>query len=109
MKTLLSVLFALALVSITAWASVPYPPNCSVTPCDALRATLLLSGHGVQHHHRPAGCGHVDPSGGGCINGVTDACVFRAGGVVIRSFSNVKSPDWDGSSGNLPSSIGFMI
>lgn len=32
--------------------------------------------------------------GGGCLRGVTDAAVIRANGVVIRSYSNAKSPDW---------------
>jgi len=37
---------------------------------------------------------------GGCLN-LANACVITANGVVIRSYSNVKSPDWDGAAGNL--------
>ena len=39
-------------------------------------------------------------AGGGC--GISSAgCVVRANGVVIRAYDNTKSPDWDGTSGNL--------
>jgi len=41
MKKLLSALFALALFSSMALATVPYPPYCVVQPCDALNGVVL--------------------------------------------------------------------
>lgn len=41
MKKLLSALFALALCSTMAFATVPYPPYCVVSPCDALNGVVL--------------------------------------------------------------------
>jgi len=41
MKKLLSALFALALCSSMALATVPYPPNCAVTPWDGLNGVVL--------------------------------------------------------------------
>ena len=37
--------------------------------------------------------------GGGCIQHTDLACVFRANGVIIRDYQNLKSPDWDGIAG----------
>jgi hypothetical protein len=39
-------------------------------------------------------------SGGGCFSGA-GACVVTINGVPIRTYVNVKSPDWDGGAGNL--------
>jgi len=36
----------------------------------------------------------------GCANGIPSACVIKANGVTIRSFTNCKSPDFDGAGGN---------
>jgi hypothetical protein len=48
---------------------------------------------------------------GGCADGVPSACVVKANGVTIFNFSNSKSPDYDGASGNgsvnLPDLIRF--
>lgn len=41
MKKLLSALFVLALCSTMAFATVPYPPYCVVSPCDALNGVVL--------------------------------------------------------------------
>lgn len=41
MKKLVSALFALALFSSMALATVPYPPYCVVTPCDALNGVVM--------------------------------------------------------------------
>ena len=42
---------------------------------------------------------------------MTASCVIRAGGVVIRSYVNVKSPDFDGARGDgavgLPDLLAF--
>jgi len=46
------------------------------------------------------GVWHKNFNGGGCFNGA-NGCVITANGQQIRAFSNVKSPDWDGGSGNL--------
>lgn len=39
-------------------------------------------------------------NGGGCFNGA-NACVITANGVIIRTYVNVKSPDWNGGVGDL--------
>jgi hypothetical protein len=41
-----------------------------------------------------------DFSGGGCARG-DNACVITANGIEIRAYRYVRSPDWDGASGNL--------
>jgi hypothetical protein len=44
--------------------------------------------------------------GGGCAHNVALSGLVKANGVTIRSYANVKSPDYDGSSGNL--SVGLQ-
>jgi hypothetical protein len=39
-------------------------------------------------------------NGGGCFSGA-NACVITANGVIIRTYTNVKSPDWNGGNGDL--------
>jgi hypothetical protein len=39
-------------------------------------------------------------NGGGCFSGA-NACVITANNVPIRSYVNVKSPDWNGGAANL--------
>jgi hypothetical protein len=46
--------------------------------------------------------------GGGCAHNVALSGVVRASGVTIRQFSNVKSPDYDGASGNLTVALGDL-
>lgn len=36
---------------------------------------------------------------GGCLS-AANACVISANGTIIRTYTNVKSPDWDGGAGN---------
>jgi len=38
--------------------------------------------------------------GGGCAHNVPLSGIIRANGVTIRTFANVKSPDYDGAGGN---------
>jgi hypothetical protein len=38
--------------------------------------------------------------GGGCAHNVPSASVVKANGVTIRAYSNAKSPDYDGASGD---------
>lgn len=140
MKKLLSALFALALCSSMALATVPYPPNCSVD-ADALSGVVLCpdvpsvipqsivnmtirnqannpianAAVNIQFAAGPmcfctsmnyntttdaSGKASLTLRGGGCMRGVTDAAVIRANGVVVRTYSNAKSPDWDGAAGN---------
>jgi hypothetical protein len=150
MKKLLSALFALALCSSMALATVPYPPNCVVTPCDALGGAIMCPDNPSpiptsvvtltirNQANNPIANAAVNvtfgtgplcvcPSmvfntttnssggatmtlrGGGCINGVTDACVFRANGVVVRTYPNLKSPDWDGAAGNCSVNLSDFV
>lgn len=39
----------------------------------------------------------ITVAAGGCADGVAGAGVIKANGVTIRSYVNVKSPDWDGA------------
>lgn len=135
MKKLLSALFVLALCSSVAFATVPDPANCSVSPGDALNGLVIAPNSpapipatvytvtvrnanndpipnasvvfefGVdivicttaQHSGTADGNGVavITLSGGGCGDGVV-----KANGIQIRSYSNVKSPDFDGAAGN---------
>jgi hypothetical protein len=153
MKKLLSALFALALCSSMALATVPYPQNCVVSPCDALNGVVIcpdapsvipasivtLTIRNQANNPIPNAAVNVTfgagplcicttmvynattiangtctltMRGGGCIDGGADAAVFRANGVIVRTFINVKSPDWDGAAGscqvNLPDLIRFV-
>ena len=47
--------------------------------------------------------------GGGCIRNTDLACVFRANGVVIRDYENLKSPDWDGVAGNCVVNLADLV
>ena len=47
--------------------------------------------------------------GGGCVQGQSDACLFLANGVIFRNFENVKSPDWDGTSGNCSVNLADFV
>jgi hypothetical protein len=46
--------------------------------------------------------------GGGCAHNVGLSGLVKANGVTIRQFSNVKSPDYDGASGNLAVALGDL-
>jgi hypothetical protein len=153
MKKLLSALFALALCSTAAFATVPWAANCVISPCDALNGVVscpdtpapipasivtltirnqannpivgaavnLTLGAGplcicntmvFNTTTIGGGIATMTMRFGGCIMGVADAAVFRANGVLIRSYMNTKSPDWDGAAGscqvNLPDLVRFV-
>jgi len=150
MKKLLSALFALALCSSLAMATVPYPPNCVVSPCDALLGVvwcpdnpspiansivtltirnqannpianaavnvafgtgpLCVCGTMVYNTTtNSSGVAVLTLRGGGCIKNTDLACVFRANGVVVRDFQNLKSPDWDGAAGNCLVNLSDLV
>jgi hypothetical protein len=150
MKKLLSALFALALCSSMALATVPYPPNCVVAPCDGLLGvvwcpdnptpisnsvvTLTIRNQANNPIANAAvnvtigagptctcasmvfntttnaqGVATLTLRGGGCIRNTDLACVFRANGVVVRDFQNLKSPDWDGASGNCTVNLADLV
>jgi len=134
MKKLLSSLLALALFASVAAATVPDPPKCTVSPCDALNGVVLapdlpapipasivtLTIRNSSNNPIPnaavnvsfgsglcfcqsmvyntttnaQGVATMTLRGGGCLNGVSGAAVFRANGVIVRSYNNAKSPDW---------------
>ena len=150
MKKLLSALFALALCSSMALATVPYPPNCVVAPCDAFQGAVLCpdtpspipasvvtltirnqannpianAAVNVTFGTGPlcvcptmvfntttngSGIATLTLRGGGCIQNTDLACVFRANGVVVRDFLNLKSPDWDGAAGNCIVNLADLV
>lgn len=150
MKKLLSALFALALCSTMAWATVPYPPNCVVLPCDnyhgvescpdvpspvgpsvvtltirnqannpianaavnfALAAGPLCICNSMVFNTttNSQGIAIMTMRYGGCIRNTANAAVFTANGVVVRTFSNTKSPDWDGVAGNCIVNLADLI
>lgn len=47
--------------------------------------------------------------GGGCLRGQDQAAVIRGNGSVVRDYFNVKSPDWDGASGNCLVNLGDVV
>jgi len=134
MKKLLLSLLALALCSSVVMATVPDPPKCTVTPCDALNGVVLapdqpspipasivtLTIRNSSNNPIPnaavnasfanglcfcqsmvfntstnaQGVATMTLRGGGCLAGVSGAAVFRANGVIVRSYNNAKSPDW---------------
>ena len=150
MKKLLSALFALALCSSIALATVPSPPNCSVSPCDALGGAVMcpdvpgaiansvvtltirnqannpianaavnvtfgtgplcICGTMVYNATTNAsGVAVITLRGGGCIRNTANACVFVANGTIVRAYSNLKSPDWDGAAGNCTVNLGDLV
>ena len=46
---------------------------------------------------------------GGCANNVALSGVVKANGVTIRSYANVKSPDYDGAGGDKIVGIGDLV
>lgn len=47
--------------------------------------------------------------GGGCAHNIALSGILKANGVTIRSFANVKSPDYDGAAGNLSVQLADLI
>lgn len=47
--------------------------------------------------------------GGGCAHNVALSGIVKANGVTIRSYSNVKSPDYDGAGGNRSVQLADLI
>lgn len=64
-------------------------------------AILLCQGAVLSGITNAAGQVQLRTAGGGCAAGVPNAAQIRANGVLIRSYSNVKSPDWDGVQADL--------
>lgn len=48
-------------------------------------------------------------AGGGCAHNVALSGIVKANGVTIRSYNNVKSPDFDGAGGNLTVQLADLI
>jgi len=140
MKKLLSALFVLALCSSVAFATVPDPSKCSVTPADALNGVVTCpdspapitatiytitvknsAGNPIPNASvaiefpvptnikfcttyvntgttNSSGVCNITLRGGGCqrTSGTVYAALVKANGVVIRSYYNAKSPDYDG-------------
>ena len=47
--------------------------------------------------------------GGGCANNIALSGVVKANGVTIRSYPNVKSPDYDGAGGDLVINLSDLV
>jgi hypothetical protein len=47
--------------------------------------------------------------GGGCANNVALSGVVKTNGVTIRAYANVKSPDYDGASGDLVVNLSDLV
>ncbi len=67
---------------------------------------ILLAGHyicpgavlsGVTN---PAGRVRLSLFGGGCTESMPLAAVIKVGGMVVRSYDNIKSPDYNGAAGD---------
>lgn len=51
----------------------------------------------------------ISLGGGGCAHNVALSGIVKANGVTIRSYSNCKSPDYDGASGNRTVQLADLI
>jgi hypothetical protein len=51
----------------------------------------------------------ISLGGGGCAHAVPLSAIIKANGVTIRSYSNVKSPDYDGAGGDLTVSLADFV
>lgn len=56
-----------------------------------------------------AGQTTITLGGGGCQHNIALSAIVKANGVTIRSYSNAKSPDFDGAGGNLSVQLGDLI
>jgi hypothetical protein len=56
-----------------------------------------------------AGQATLTLGGGGCAHNIALSGIVKANGVTIRSYLHVKSPDFDGASGNLTVTLADLI
>jgi hypothetical protein len=75
-------------------------PNASVV-VTVTGTTTLCSATVLTGTTNASGQVTLTLGGGGCAHNVALSGIIKANGVTIRSYSNVKSPDYDGASGSL--------
>lgn len=149
MKKIAIALGAVALCASVSMANIPYAPNCSVLPADALNGFLVapldpeplpstINTINVRNEAGDAianaavtvefsnainlcagtlllgttdvnGDAVITLGGGGCAHEVALSGVVKANGFTIRAYSNVKSPDYDGSGGDLVVNLSDLI
>lgn len=68
--------------------------------CDDMVTTAMTDGGGVAH---------MKMAGGGCVQHSALAGVLKANGVTIRAYQDVKSPDQDGSGGDLRVDLSDLV
>jgi hypothetical protein len=51
----------------------------------------------------------ISLGGGGCAHNIALSAIVKANGVTIRSYSNSKSPDYDGAGGNLSVTLADFV
>lgn len=55
------------------------------------------------------GTAHFTALGGGCLSNVSLAMIIRVNGVAVRAYSDVKSPNFDGTTSNLRVDLGDLV
>lgn len=55
------------------------------------------------------GVAHFTALGGGCKSHTSLVTIIRVNGVVVRNYSDVKSPDFDGTTSNLRVDLGDLL
>lgn len=68
--------------------------------CDDMVAVATTDGDGVAH---------MKMAGGGCVQHSAAAGILKANGVTIRAYQDVKSPDYDGSGGDLRVDLSDLV
>jgi hypothetical protein len=87
--------------TITVRNSANAPINNSAVVVDVSASNTVLCGSTVLTGVTNAsGVVVLTLGGGGCTHNVALSGIIRASGVTIRTYANVKSPDYDGAGGN---------
>ncbi|MEZ4651084.1 MAG: hypothetical protein R3E97_20310 [Candidatus Eisenbacteria bacterium] len=56
-----------------------------------------------------SGTAYLSLTGGGCAHQIALSGVIKANGITLRNYQNVKSPDFDGSGGDLQVNLADLI
>lgn len=81
-------------------ANVTVEVGPEVNLCDDVVLTTTTDSEGIAH---------FTALGGGCQSHVSLVTIIRVNGVVIRAYSDVKSPDFDGTTSNLRVDLGDLV
>jgi hypothetical protein len=86
--------------TITVRNSANAPINNSAVVVQVTGSTVLCGSTVLTGVTNASGQVVLTLGGGGCAHNVALSGIVRASGVTIRTYANVKSPDYDGAAGN---------